>query len=227
MVESSSKAKGVDISKFVIESDGSVRNNIDGQSGKPVWLTKNEVHFSLPSARTVFLKDYSGPGGLEKLKALLLSKRIIDDKDIQEGTWITSGVDTLLRKYTYDTVLSVQIGTTKNGIDFDSWLNSSSSSVPGSPSQAGTKSRKDSAFTTVDDADREIDAFILDAIGRPATMEEKKAFFKAISSREKSSPVLSKTTKDSKGDVVGLVQTGDLVTAQELLDISCLFVEFL
>ena len=220
MVESSSKAKGVDISKFVIESDGSVRNNIDGQSGRPVWLTKNEVHFSLPGARTVFLKDYSGPGGLEKLKALLLSKRIIDDKDIQEGTWITSGVDSLIRKYTYDTVLSVQTGTTKNGIDFDSWLNSSSSSVPGTPSQAGTKSRKDSAFTTVDDADREIDAFILDAIGRSATMEEKKAFFKAISAREKSSSVVSKTTKDSKGDVVGLVQTGDLVTAQERLDIS-------
>ena len=208
---------------YTIDASGTVM----GTSG-PVYLTSTVgidgqstviSHSSIAEARAEFLKGYSAPGQMDVLKQTLLAKHYINAKDVSAGDlhWVQKGVDTLIGKFTYDATSQMQFGKAKEPPTMASWLGSSASgvAVTGTVSKAGTKTQVDTTNTTIGDADTEINNFMMDSVGRPATVEEKKAFFAKITAAEKASGVSTAVTRNAAGDVLKTAQTGALVTADE------------
>ena len=211
------------LSKLTVNASGAVT----GTSGQ-VYVTSTVgvngeatvvIHPSIVEARNEFLKGYSQPGQLEELKKTLLAKHYINNSDITKNdlSWITKGVDTLISKFTYDATMAVQYGGSKEPPTMAGWMSSAQSGITatGAKSQAGTKSVPTTDLTTVGDAYKEINSFMLDAIGREATAEEKDAFFKEINKRELASPVTNTVTKDAAGNTIKATQSGALVQADE------------
>lgn len=211
------------LSKLTVNASGAVT----GTSGQ-VYVTSTVgvngeatvvIHPSIVEARNEFLKGYSQPGQLEELKKTLLAKHYINNSDITKNdlSWITKGVDALIFKFTYDATMAVQYGGSKEPPTMAGWMSSAQSGITatGAKNQAGTKSVPTTDLTTVGDAYKEINSFMLDAIGREATAEEKDAFFKEINKRELASPVTNTVTKDAAGNTIKATQSGALVQADE------------
>jgi len=209
---------------YTIDASGTVMSSSKG----PVYLTSTigidgqstvTSHSSIAEARAEFLKGYSAPGQMDVLKQTLLAKHYINAKDVAAGDlhWVQKGVDTLIGKFTYDAVSQVQFGKVKEPPTMASWLGSSASGIAaaGTVNQSGTKTQVSTDNTTIGDADTEINNFMMDSVGRPATVEEKKAFFAKITAAEKASGVSTAVTRNAAGDVLKTAQTGALVTADE------------
>jgi hypothetical protein len=207
---------------YTINSDGSVSGpnatrsyfvsvkNTDGSS------TLQEYK-SVATARDAFLKNYSAPGGIDKLKRQLLGK-YINETQFKNNDWI-SGLDDMLGDYTRDAVSSVKYGGDKEAPLIDSWFaKTSGRGGLGTGSKAGTFKDTDLVLTTVGDANKEINDYMIDAIGREATQEEKDIYYKDINTREKKSAVQAVTTRDATGKITNTVRTGARVTPEERLN---------
>ena len=209
---------------YTINSDGSVvkpggirvfyvsTKNPDGSS------TLQE-YTSVATARDAFLKNYSAPGELDRLKQQLRSRNFISAKQLATGDWL-SGLDTMLGKYTFDAVSAVKYGGAKEAPLIDAWFGGAKGGVGGSgtESKAGTWKDTDLDLTTVGDAYKEINDYMIDALGREATQEEKDAYYKDINNREKKSAVQTVQVRDATGKVTKTTRTGDKVTPEERLN---------
>jgi hypothetical protein len=218
----------IDVSKdkfagYTINSDGSVvqpggtrvyfvsTKNIDGSS----TLTP---YSSIATARDAFLKNYSAPGALETLKQQMLSRNWISSKQLANGEWLTR-LDGMLAKYTFDAVSAVKYGGAKEAPLIDSWFNSARGGASsGTESKAGTFKDTDLDFTTIGDAYDEINDYMVDALGREATQEEKDAYYKEINQLEKKSAVKTVTVRDATGKITNTTRTGDKVTQDQRLN---------
>jgi hypothetical protein len=210
---------------YTINSDGSVvkpggvrayfvsTKNADGSS------TMQE-YTSIATARDAFLKNYSAPGQLDALKQQLRSRNFISAKQLANGDWL-SGLDTMLGKYTFDAVSAVKYGGAKEAPLIDAWFGSAKGGAggSGSTSKAGTFKDTDLDLTTVGDAYKEINDYMVDALGRNATQEEKDAYYKDINDREKKSAVQTVTVRDATGKVTNTTRTGDRVTPEERINV--------
>jgi hypothetical protein len=206
---------------YTINSDGSVFGsgtrsyfvsikNADGSS------TLQEYK-SVATARDAFLKNYSAPGDIDKLKQQLLGK-YINKTQFENNDWI-NGLDDMLGDYTRDAVTSVKYGGAKEAPLIDAWFaKAKGKSGLGTTSKAGTWKDTDLDFTTVGDANKEINDYMIDALGREATQEEKDAYYKDINEREKKSAVQTVQTRDATGKLTNTTRTGDKVTAEERLN---------
>lgn len=209
---------------YTVNSDGSVvkpggvrayfvsTKNADGSS------TLQE-YTSIATARDAFLKNYSAPGELDKLKQQLRARNFISAKQLASGDWI-SGLDTMIGKYTFDAVSAVKYGGAKEAPLIDAWFGSAKGGAGGSGtgSKAGTWKDTDLDLTTVGDAYKEINDYMIDALGREATQEEKDAYYKDINEREKKSAVKTVQTRDATGKITESTRTGDFVTPEERLN---------
>jgi hypothetical protein len=208
---------------YTINSDGTVSapggkrsffvsvKNADGSS------TLQEYE-SVATARDAFLKNYSAPGALDKLKQQLRSRNYISASELKNNDWV-GGLDDMLGDYTRDAVTSVKYGGAKEAPLIDAWFaKASSGSGTGSESKAGTWKDTDLDLTTVGDAYREINDYMIDAVGRPATQEEKAAYYADINKREKASAVKTVDVRDATGKITSTTRTGDFVTAEERLN---------
>jgi hypothetical protein len=207
---------------YTINSDGSVSGpnatrsyfvsikNADGSS------TLQEYK-SVATARDAFLKNYSAPGDIDKLKRQLLGK-YINQTEFKNNDWI-NGLDDMLGDYTRDAVTSVKYGGAKEAPLIDSWFaKTGGKGGLGTESKAGTFKDTDLALTTVGDANKEINDYMIDAIGREATQEEKDIYYQDINAREKKSAVQAVTTRDATGKITNTVRTGARVTPEERLN---------
>lgn len=206
---------------YTINSDGSVVGpggtrsyfvsvkNADGSSTV-------EEYKSAATARDAFLKNYSAPGALDKLKQQLRSKNYISAEQLKTGDWIR-GLDDMLGDYTRDAVSAVKYGGAKEAPLIDSWFGRATGGT-GSGSKAGTFKDSDLNLTTVGDAYREINDYMIDALGRNATQEEKDAYYKDINQSEKKSAVKTVTVRDATGKITNTTRTGAKVTAEERLN---------
>lgn len=206
---------------YTINSDGSVSGsgtrsyfvsvkNADGSS------TLQEYK-SVATARDAFLKNYSAPGDIDKLKQQLLGK-YINKTQFENNDWI-NGLDDMLGDYTRDAVTSVKYGGAKEAPLIDAWFaKAKGKGGLGTTSKAGTFKDTDLVLTTVGDANKEINNYMIDAVGREATQEEKDAYYKDINTREKKSAVEAVTTRDATGKITKTIRTGALVTAEERLN---------
>ena len=208
---------------YTINSNGSVTNkngivayfvsvkNPDGSS------TLQE-YASIATARDAFLKNYSAPGALDKLKQQMRSRNFISAKQLANGEWL-SRLDQMLGKYTFDAVSAVKYGGAKNAPLIDAWFNSARGGEGGSgTSKGGTFKDTDLDLTTVGDAYREINDYMIDSLGREATQQEKDAYYQDINAREKKSAVSTVAVRDATGKITSSTRTGDFVTADERLN---------
>ena len=209
---------------YTVNSNGTVTN----KNGNVTWFisVKNpdgtstmQEYTSAASARDAFLKNYSAPGALDKLKQQLRAKNYISKSELASGNWI-SGVDDMLSDYTRDAVNAVKYGGAKFSPLIDSWFAKAVGGLgdSGSTSKAGTWTDTDLDFTTVGDANKEINDYILDALGREATQEEKDAYYKDINEREKKSAIKTVSVRDATGKITNTTRTGDFVTPEERLN---------
>jgi hypothetical protein len=175
---------------------------------------------SIAEARDAFLTNYSKPGELEALKQQMRARNWISAKQLENGEWLTR-LDGMLAKYTFDAVSSVKYGGAKEAPPIDSWFSSAKGGAGGSgtDSKAGTFKDTDLDLTTIGDAYKEINDYMVDALGRNATQEEKDAYYKDINEREKKSAVQTVTVRDATGKVTNTTRTGDRVTPEERLNV--------
>ena len=208
---------------YTINSDGSVvkpggtRAYFVGVKNPDGSVDLNRYD-SIAEARDGFLKNYSAPGELDKLKQQLRARNFISAKQLASGDWI-SGLDEMLGKYTFDAVSAVKYGSAKQAPSIDSWFGKASGGVStGSTSKAGTWKDTGLDLTTVGDAYKEINDYMIDALGREATQEEKDAYYKDINEREKKSAVETVEVRDATGKITKSKRTGDFVSAEERLN---------
>ena len=208
---------------YSIESSG----NVILPNGTRVYFvdTKNadgsttiSQYQSIISARDAFLKNYSAPGQLESLKQELVSRNWITKKQLEQNDWL-SGLDNAIAKYTFDAATKIQIEGVKE-FPFLSWFNSGKGGAgTGEPaSKAGTFKDTDIILTTAGDAYNEINDYMIDAVGRPATQQEKEEYYKDINTREKNSAVETVSTRDATGKITKSTVKGKAFTAQERLN---------
>jgi hypothetical protein len=208
---------------YTINSDGSVvkpggiraffvsTKNADGSS------TMQE-YTSAATARDAFLKNYSAPGALDKLKQQLRSKNYISASQLATGDWIR-GVDDMLGDYTRDAVSAVKYGGAKESPLIDAWFGKATGGTgTGNQSKAGTWKDTGLDLTTVGDAYKDINDYMIDALGREATQEEKAAYYKDLNARELKSAVETVEVRDATGKITKSKRTGDFVTAEEKLN---------
>jgi len=207
---------------YSINSDGSVvkiggfrtyfvdEKNADGSTSIGQYL-------SIIDARNAFLKNYSAPGDIDKLKQQLLARTFINSKQLANNEWL-NGLDTMIAKYTYDLATKVKYESVKE-LKFDSWFNSSKGGAgSGTTSKGGTFKDTDLVLTTVGDAYKEINDYMIDAVGREATQEEKDIYYQDINAREKKSAVSTVAVRDATGKITSSTRTGAFVTAEERLN---------
>ena len=208
---------------YTINSNGTVTN----KNGNVTWFisVKNpdgsstmQEYTSVATARDAFLTNYSAPGELDKLKQQLRSRNYITAKEFKSNDWI-AGLDDMLGDYTRDAISAVKYGGSKEAPLIDAWFaKASGGSGTGETSKAGTWKDTDLNLTTRGDANREINDYMIDALGREATQEEKDAYYKNINESEKKSAVKTVTVRDATGKVTDTTRTGAKVTAEERLN---------
>jgi hypothetical protein len=208
---------------YTVNSNGTVTN----KNGNVTWFisVKNpdgsstmQEYTSVATARDAFLTNYSAPGALDKLKQQLRSKNYITAEELKTNDWI-AGLDDMLGDYTRDAVSSVKYGGSKEAPLIDAWFaKASGGDGTGTTSKAGTWKDTDLNLTTRGDANREINDYMIDALGREATQEEKDAYYKDINEREKKSAVNTVTTRDATGKITDTTRTGAKVTIEERLN---------
>jgi hypothetical protein len=203
---------------YTVNSNGVVTNN----KGLATYFvgTKNadgtstmQEYQSIVQARDAFLKNYSAPGALDTLKQKLRNGNWITSKQLTENEWL-SGVDAMIAKYTYDSVSAVKYGNAKEAPLIDTWFNSSKGGSGGS-GEGGTRKDTGLSLTTVGDAYTEINDYMIDAVGREATQEEKDAYYKDINNREKKSPVQTVEVRDDSGKITKTTRSGAYLTDDE------------
>ena len=208
---------------YTVNSNGTVTN----KNGNVTWFisVKNpdgsstmQEYTSVATARDAFLKNYSAPGDLDKLKRQLLGK-YINATQFKNDDWI-NGLDDMLGDYTRDAVTAVKYGGAKFSPLIDAWFAKAKGGLGGSgtESKAGTWTDTDLDFTTRGDANKEINDYMIDALGREATQEEKDAYYNDINEREKKSAVKTVDVRDATGKITKTTRTGDFVTPEERLN---------
>jgi hypothetical protein len=209
---------------YTINSNGSVTNKKGNVAffvsvKNPDGSSTLQEYESVATARDAFLKNYSEPGALETLKQQMRARNWISAKQLANGEWL-SRLDQMLTKYTFDAVSAVKYGGAKEAPLIDAWFTSAKGGAGGSgtESKAGTWTDTDLDFTTVGDAYKEINDYMIDALGREATQEEKDAYYKDINEREKKSAVKTVDVRDATGKITKTTRTGDFVTPEERLN---------
>jgi hypothetical protein len=206
---------------YTLNSDGSVSRpggvrsyfiSVKGINGSSTL----QEYTSIATARDAFLRNYSAPGALDKLKQQLRSKNYISASQLASGDWIR-GLDDMLGDYTRDAVTAVKYGGAKESPLIDVWFGKASGGT-GSGSKGGTFKDTDLDLTTVGDAYKEINDYMIDSLGREATQQEKDAYYKDINTRELKSAVSTVAVRDATGKITKSTRTGDFVTADERLN---------
>jgi hypothetical protein len=93
-----------------------------------------------------------------------------------------------------------------------------SASGTGTTSKAGTFKDTTTDITTVGDAYKEINDYMLDVFGREATQEEKDTFYKDINARELKSGVQTVTVRDATGKITKTQKIGAALTSDERIN---------
>ena len=179
-------------------------------SGKNI---KYEVTSDLTKAQASYIKNF--PGGLPALKKALLNSGYITKDEYANNSYIGG----LIGAISDLTIQSVQGYAYENKTEFkpmSSFL--AGQKGTGTTSKAGTFKDTTTDITTIGDAYREINDYMLDVFGREATQEEKDAFYKDINARELKSGVQTVTVRDATGKITKTQKIGAALTSDERIN---------
>lgn len=195
------KSKNVpfDFSTLSVNPDGSTQNSKEGL-GYLVIVPKggdnNLVDFlSQDKAAQAFVNAYYTTfNGVdtERLKADLLSAGYIDAVEAKANDYLP-GIINFLQNYTRHTVQDMNFGKITTPTSMSAFLTDKKYSI-----SSGSKSNINKIITTRRDAKKDLDADLMDLLGRPSTEKEEDAYYKALHVAENASV---KTTTD--GTTVG------------------------
>jgi len=139
--------------------------------------------------------------GIKKLPALLdalYASRFITKTQLKTQDY-TAGLDAAIRQYSVNALQEYQLGGGTGAFpSMDSFLKKYT--IPGT-SLAGTKSAAVDFTTTRAAADRDINLYMIDLTGSPATAAQKEDYFKRIAKAESTSVNTTTTTTDAAGTV--------------------------
>jgi len=179
-------------------------------SGKNI---KYEVTSDLTKAQASYIKNF--PGGLPALKKALLNSGYITKDEYANNSYIGG----LIGAISDLTIQSVQGYAYEGKTEFkpmSSFL--AGQKGTGTTSKAGTFKDTTTDITTIGDAYKEINDYMLDVFGREATQEEKDTFYKDINARELKSGVQTVTVRDATGKITKTQKIGAALTSDERIN---------
>jgi hypothetical protein len=189
--------------------------NVKGADGKSAI----QGFTSMSQARTAFLSDYKTEAQITGLKNQLVKSGYLKANQINTTEWLGS-VDTMLAEYTYKTMISYKYEGVKTPALITSWLSTRTATGTGSTNQAGTFTVPTTSLSTRLETNRDVDEFFQDWLTRPATPEEKDAYFAAVNKAESLAVNKRSTTTNAKGEVTNVVSQGDFLTDGDRLVIA-------
>ncbi len=149
------------------------------------------AYISKAQARDEFLKNYAQKDQLRSLQAQLLSSNYIKQSQINDGTWI-NGLDEMLVARTAKMVSDVKYGLGAP-ISAEDFLKTKKDSGGGSKTYR--------SLSTRGDARQQINEYLTDLTGSPATDEEYEEYYKLLNAEEKRQTMTS-TDGTTLGDVM-------------------------
>ena len=179
-------------------------------SGKNV---KYEVTSDLTKAQASYIKNF--PGGLPALKKALLDSGYISKAEFDSNSYIGGLVGAISDL----SVQAVQGYAYEGKTEFKpmaSFLVGQKGT--GTTSKAGTFKDTTTNITTIGDAYKEINDYMLDVFGREATQEEKDSFYKDINARELKSGVQTVTVRDATGKITKTQKIGAPLSSDERIN---------
>lgn len=161
--------------------------------------------------RKVILDYQSRPGGINSLfnllyKKGLISKQTFDAKNISAVDF-ASGLQYTINSYGIDILNKREFNKQFKPNTLDEFLNSNAI-TNSSQKSTGPKTYIDKYSTLRQDADEEIDRFMIERVGRNATKKEKDEYYRVLQSAE--NKAFEKTTVNAEGTT--RTGTGSLVT---------------
>jgi hypothetical protein len=197
--------------QYVADSSGNQVFILVTGSGKNV---KYQVISDLTKAQASYIKGFSG--GLPALKKALLNSGYISKQEYANNSYIGG----LIGAISDLSIQSVQGYAYEGKTEFQSMSSflSKQKSDTGTTSKAGTFKDTLTDITTVGDANKEINDYMLDVFGREATQEEKDAFYKDINARELKSGVETVEVRDATGKISKRTRTGAPLTSDERIN---------
>lgn len=179
-------------------------------SGKNV---KYQITGDLTQAQALYIKNF--PGGLPALKKALLNSGYITKDEYANNSYIGG----LIGAISDLSIQSVQGYAYESKTEFkpmSSFLTGQKGT--GTTSKAGTFKDTTTDITTIGDAYKEINDYMLDVFGREATQEEKDSFYKDINARELKSGVQTVTVRDATGKITKTQKIGAALTSDERIN---------
>jgi hypothetical protein len=197
---------------YTLDSNGAVYGpDVDGQNGVqgifvPMPDSKGQIvnQFVDSSNKAIegFLKQYQGPGQIQRLKEKLLASGYIKQSQLSGTAWLSGLVD-MFKNYSSDYLYKIKFegATDVPGIDVFMTQKKPSSGTGGIPVRV---------ITTRGEAKTLLDGYMSDLIGRPSTAEEESVFYEQLHKAE------NKATRTT----VGGTTTGSVLTEADRLTIA-------
>lgn len=194
--------------QYVTDTKGNQVFVIVTGSGKNV---KYEVTGDLTKAQASYIKNFAG--GLPALKKALLNSGYIQQADYNNNNYIGGLVGAISDL----SIQSVQGYAYEGKTEFSPMSSFLAGQKPssGTTNKAGTFKDTTTSITTIGDAYKEVNDYMLDVFGREATQEEKDAYYKDINAREVKSGVQTVTVRDATGKVTKTQKIGAPLTSDE------------
>lgn len=184
--------------KYVADATGEVYVFVTG-SGKDI---KYKIYDSLANARQAFISEYKAKyGGIEALKKALLKSNFITQEQFNNNDYV-AGLDSAISVQGIQNVQNYAYNNKKDFVPFNTFLagyNAGSGSA--STSKAGTEKDTTTVLSTKAETDVEIDEYLKDWLGQPATDEQKQSYYDDIHKQETASTQKVTTTTDATGKI--------------------------
>lgn len=190
-------------SEYAFDKGNVVRNGLPGVFVDEIkdGTAQPKFYTDFDAARIAFLKNYATPDKLRQLQNQLIASNYIKKSEIANGTWY-EGLDEMLVARSVKLVSDVKYGLGSE-ISTEDFLKTKKESGTGS-----LKTYRD--LSTRGDARQQIDDYLTDLTGSPATEEEYEQYYKLLSAEEKRQTMT----------IGGGTTTGDVMTDAERLVIA-------
>jgi hypothetical protein len=196
--------------QYVADVNGNQFFVIVTGSGKNI---KYQVTDDLTKAQAAYIKEFSG--GLPALKKALLNSGYITKDEYANNNYI-SGLISAISDLSIQSVQGYAYESKTEFKPMSSFL--AGQKGTGTTSKAGTFKDTTTDITTIGDAYKEINDYMLDVFGREATQEEKDTFYKDINARELKSGVQTVTVRDATGKITKTQKIGAALTSDERIN---------
>ena len=182
--------------KYVADSTGEVFIFVTG-SGSNV---KYKVYGDLADARQAFISEYKAKyGGVEALKKALLNSNLITQEQYNNNDYV-AGLDNAIAISSIQNVQNYAYNNKKDFVPLNTFLAGYNAGGT-TASKAGTSKDTTTVFSTKAETDVEIDQYLQDWLGQPATEEQKQSYYDDIHKQETSSTQKVTTTTDATGKI--------------------------